>query len=188
LKEKRNILQENIGDLSDKIGEPSSKVLLYLHHNYPPFFSHIEDAANATHYLCVADVISDRFGNKEVLDECALLTAVYGFMHSNTEVDQNHCLLLFLLFTGHLDLFLFFFQVQTSGFRPLKKSDDYELSRKQQDIRKEAQYLWPLHHGKQFFIERLPYICHILTQDSLMANPGTTQPAHNISANKRLDL
>jgi hypothetical protein len=73
--------------------------------------------------------------------------------------------------------------VQTSGFRPLKKSDDYELSRKQQDIRKEAQYLWPLHHGKQFFIERLPYICHILTQHSLKANPGTTQPLNTSAKN-----
>lgn len=87
-KEKRFCLQENITNLAEKIGAASSKVLLYLHHNYLQFFNQIEDVANATHYLCTADVMSDLYAYKESLEECALLTSMYGFMHSNTEVIQ----------------------------------------------------------------------------------------------------
>ncbi len=136
LDEFRLPLKENIDDLTQKIGETPSKVLLYLHQNYPLFFNRIEDISKAIGYLSSADSFCSQLlhqGNKETFEECALLTGIRGLMQSNTSVN------------GH-------------SWRPIKKPEYYAVHQKQQDLCKEVQEFWPNQRGLHFFSETLPFI------------------------------
>jgi len=146
LKEEERVpLQENVDTLVGKISETSSKVLLYLHQNYPPFFSNVEDIARATHYLSSADLFSSHqfsSGNStDSLEEYAHLTSIRGLMHSNTNVSG-------------------------SSWRPLKKPEYYLVQQKERDLRSEARELWPLQIQDHFFSERLPYLHRMMHASS----------------------
>jgi len=129
--EERTPLQENVDSLVGKISESPSKVLLYLHQNYPPFFSNVEDIARATDYLSCADLFSSN--SNDSLEEYAHLTSIRGLMHSNTLVSG-------------------------SSWRPLKKPEYYVVQQKERDLLLEARELWPLQVQDSFFSERLPYL------------------------------
>lgn len=139
-------LQENIDSLVGKISETSSKVLLYLHQNYPPFFSNVEDIARATHYLSSADLFSSyQFFSTNSLEEYAHLTSVRGLMHSNT-------------------------MVSGSSWRPLKKPEYYLVQQKERQMLSDARELWPLQVQDHFFSERLPYLHRMMHAAS--STPG----------------
>lgn len=89
LEEFRLPLKENVNELTKNIGEVSSKVLLYLHQNYPLYFNRIEDVSKAVGYLSSADSLGNQLVHKEIFDECSLLIGVRGLLFSNTSVNGN---------------------------------------------------------------------------------------------------
>jgi cell cycle checkpoint protein len=82
-------LKENVDELTKNIDEAPSKVLLYLHQNYPLFFNQIEDVSKAVGYLSSADSLGSQLVYKDIFDECSLLTGVRGLLFSNTSVNGN---------------------------------------------------------------------------------------------------
>lgn len=89
LEEFRLPLKENVNELTKNIDEASSKVLLYLHQNYPLYFNRIEDVSKAIGYLSSADSLGNQLVHKDIFDECSLLTGVRGLLFSNTSVNGN---------------------------------------------------------------------------------------------------
>lgn len=89
LEEFRLPLKENVNELTKNIDEVPSKVLLYLHQNYPLYFNRIEDVSKAVGYLSSADSLGNQLVYKEIFDECSLLTGVRGLLFSNTSVNGN---------------------------------------------------------------------------------------------------
>ena len=133
-------LKENTDALIQQIGETPTKILMYLHQNYPLFFNRIEDVSKAVGYLSSADSFCSQLhnlGNKETFEECALLTGIRGLMHSNTSVSG-------------------------SSWRPIKKPDYYAIHQRQQDLLNKVQDFGPNHNGAHFFSETFPFICRIL--------------------------
>jgi hypothetical protein len=89
LEEFRLPLKEDVNELTKNIDEASSKVLLYLHQNYPLYFNRIEDVSKAVGYLSSADSLGNQLVYKEIFDEWSLLTGVRGLLFSNTSVNGN---------------------------------------------------------------------------------------------------
>lgn len=82
-------LKEDVNELTRNIGETSSKVLLFLHQNYPVYFNRIEDVSKAVGYLSSVDSFCNQLVCKEIYEEYSLLTAIRGLMFSNTSVNGN---------------------------------------------------------------------------------------------------
>lgn len=141
----RNPLKEqnNLDSLIDQI-EEASKMLLYLHQNYLPFFNEIEDVANATHYLSSSDLFSNQLVQKDVFDKCALLTGIRGVMYSNTDVVGN-------------------------VWRPLTKPEYHAVLQGQRDLKAEVVGPWSLYDATSFYAERLPYIRRLQNRECIIA-------------------
>lgn len=147
VEEERSPLKENVDQLVEQMVITPSKILLYLHQNSPPFFSRIEDFANATHYLSSSALFSDQSFQNETIDTCAFLTAIRGIMHSNTEVIG-------------------------SSWRPLVKPEYHAVQKIQTEAKTEARNLWPHLTEDQIFSERLPCMRRLLRKRYSSFSPG----------------
>ncbi|XP_043095442.1 cell cycle checkpoint protein RAD17 isoform X2 [Puntigrus tetrazona] len=61
---------------------------LYLHQNYPDFFSDVEDIARASEYLSDADFLTAEWSSRSTMLEYGSSVATRGLMHSNTSRAQ----------------------------------------------------------------------------------------------------
>ncbi|XP_051962425.1 cell cycle checkpoint protein RAD17-like [Xyrauchen texanus] len=75
---------------------------LYLHQNYPEFFSDMEDIARASEYLSDADFLTAEWSSRSTMLEYGSSVATRGLMHSNSSRAQASC-------------------QSTAGFKPLHK-------------------------------------------------------------------
>ncbi|KAF4113382.1 cell cycle checkpoint protein RAD17 [Onychostoma macrolepis] len=75
---------------------------LYLHQNYPDFFSDVEDIARASEYLSDADFLTAEWSSRSTMLEYGSSVATRGLMHSNSSRAQASC-------------------QSNAGFRPLHK-------------------------------------------------------------------
>ncbi|KTF94166.1 hypothetical protein cypCar_00010381 [Cyprinus carpio] len=57
---------------------------LYLHQNYPDFFSDVEDIARASEYLSDADFLTAEWSSRSTMVEYGSSVATRGLMHSNS--------------------------------------------------------------------------------------------------------
>ncbi|XP_046657745.1 cell cycle checkpoint protein RAD17-like isoform X1 [Daphnia pulicaria] len=133
LEEFRLPLKEDVNELTKNIDEASSKVLLYLHQNYPLYFNRIEDVSKAVGYLSSADSLGNQLVYKDIFDEWSLLTGVRGLLFSNTSVNG-------------------------SAWRPLRKPDYYSVLQQQQELHMHVQDGYGNKCGPSFFSETLPFI------------------------------
>ncbi|XDV20972.1 hypothetical protein PO909_026171 [Leuciscus waleckii] len=75
---------------------------LYLHQNYPDFFSDVEDIARASEYLSDADFLTAEWSSRSTMLEYGSSVATRGLMHSNSSRAKAN-------------------SQSTTGFRPLHK-------------------------------------------------------------------
>lgn len=75
---------------------------LYLHQNYPDFFSDVEDIAQASEYLSDADFLTAEWSSRSTMLEYGTSVATRGLMHSNSSRAKAN-------------------SQSTAGFRPLHK-------------------------------------------------------------------
>uniref|UniRef100_A0A8C1WSE6 RAD17 checkpoint clamp loader component n=1 Tax=Cyprinus carpio TaxID=7962 RepID=A0A8C1WSE6_CYPCA len=75
---------------------------LYLHQNYPDFFSDVEDIARASEYLSDADFLTAEWSSRSTMLEYGSSVATRGLMHANSSRAQAS-------------------SKSTAGFRPLHK-------------------------------------------------------------------
>lgn len=75
---------------------------LYLHQNYPDFFSDVEDIARASEYLSDADFLTAEWSSRSTMLEYGSSVATRGLIHSNSSRAQAN-------------------SQSTAGFRPLHK-------------------------------------------------------------------
>nr|XP_055055099.1 cell cycle checkpoint protein RAD17 [Misgurnus anguillicaudatus] len=61
---------------------------LYLHQNYPDFFSDVEDIARASEYLSDADFLTAEWSSRSTMLEYGSSVATRGLMHSNSSRAQ----------------------------------------------------------------------------------------------------
>lgn len=130
--ESRSPLKENVEELMSKISDSTPKVLLYLHHNYPPFFNKFEDVARAIDYLSTSDLLINQVFLHDLFEQSSLLTGIRGVMHSNTSVNS-------------------------SSWRPLHKPDFYSIDEKQKELRLKV-HASGSHTDVRFFAETLPFV------------------------------
>uniref|UniRef100_A0A8C2KKZ9 RAD17 checkpoint clamp loader component n=1 Tax=Cyprinus carpio TaxID=7962 RepID=A0A8C2KKZ9_CYPCA len=75
---------------------------LYLHQNYPDFFSDVEDIARASEYLSDADFLTAEWSSRSTMLEYGSSVATRGLMHANSSRAQAS-------------------SKSTAGFKPLHK-------------------------------------------------------------------
>jgi len=87
----RKVLKCNPDEVIDKTTLSHDAFNCFLHHNYPPFFSKIEDSERASEYLSISDLFLKEWSNggKVSLSEYGGIVGARGMMFSNTEMPPN---------------------------------------------------------------------------------------------------
>uniref|UniRef100_A0A672RJ91 Cell cycle checkpoint protein RAD17-like n=1 Tax=Sinocyclocheilus grahami TaxID=75366 RepID=A0A672RJ91_SINGR len=96
---------------------------LYLHQNYPDFFSDVEDIARASEYLSDADFLTAEWSSRSTMLEYGSSVATRGLLHSNSSRAQAS-------------------SQSTAGFRPLHKPHWLHINKMYRDNYLTAQSLF----------------------------------------------
>jgi len=88
LKEMERIpLLVNPEEVLDKVELSHASFQMFLHHNYPSFFTSLDDLVRAAEYISLTDALTAEWTEQqEVLQEYASQVTVRGLLHANTAV------------------------------------------------------------------------------------------------------
>jgi len=142
----RDRMLENPENVFERTQITSDTFMLYLHQNYPGFYSNIDDLSSASLYMSDADICSSAWDNRHVMSDYCSSISMRGVMFANNSATKST--------KGSV----------AGGWRPLHKPE-YFQAYKRTNTRKLVgrtyfkEYSYPSH---DLFSEVLPYMGKII--------------------------
>jgi len=138
-KHSRKVLKSNPEEVIQKTTLSPDPFNCFLHHNYPPFFTKINDVQRLSEYLSVSDLFLNEWGTtgKMSLSEYGGSVAARAVMFCNTEMTPN------------------------LGMRKLTKPEYYAATRTEKNRQYAIQSVFHAQPGKELCTSTIPLLARI---------------------------
>jgi len=162
-KHSRKVLKSNPEEVIEKTTLSSDAFNCFLHHNYPPFFSKMQDMQRLSEYVSVSDLFLKEWGTtgKMSLTEYGGSVAARAVMFCNTAMTPN------------------------LGMRKLTKPEYYAAARTEKNRQYAVQSIFHAQPSKELFTSTIPLLAKIRPQSINISKMATITEIGNFPGIKQ---